>query len=54
LEEYTCVEVNHHKKIANVINEYQKKGWYLHTYACAGVGFGTIHYLHFEREAASS
>jgi hypothetical protein len=52
LKEYECVEVNHHKDVSKTIEEWQKKGWRLHTYACAQVGVGKVvsHYLLFERE----
>ena len=53
MKEYVCVQVNHHKKIAEVIEEYQKNGWRLHTYQATGwatVAMGTAHYLLFERE----
>ena len=55
MKEYECVQVDHHKKIAEVIEEYQKKGWRLHTYTCAQFrpGLEINHYLLFEREAAS-
>jgi len=54
LKEYKCVEVKHHKDIGNVIEEYQSKGWHLHTYQTAGMGAGPMaynvnHYLLFEK-----
>ena len=52
LKEWKCVEVGHHKDIGKTIEEWQKNGWRLHTYACAQAGVGKIvnHYLLFERE----
>ena len=52
MKQYKCVQVDHHREVAEVIEEYQDKGWRLHTYACAGiyVPVSTIrHYLLFER-----
>jgi hypothetical protein len=52
LKEYECVEVSHHRDIGKTIEEWQKKRWHLHTYACAqsGVGKSVSHYLLFETE----
>lgn len=52
MKEYECVLVSHHKDVAKTIMEWQKKGWRLHTYECAGnatVAMGTNHYLLFEK-----
>jgi hypothetical protein len=53
LKEYECVEVKHHKDVGKTIEEWQKKGWRLHTYQTAGdVGLTTSfanHYLLFEK-----
>ena len=49
LKEYECVQVGHHKKIAEVIEEYQRKGWRLHTYQAQGSPTLVNHYLLFER-----
>jgi len=51
LKEYMCVEVKHHKNVSEKIEEWQKNGWRLHTYACAGVRLaGDVnHYLLFEK-----
>ncbi|MFX0169248.1 MAG: hypothetical protein ACFE89_07830 [Candidatus Hodarchaeota archaeon] len=48
--EYICVQVNHHKDIANVIAKYNKEGWSLHTYTTAGDPNWINHYLLFQRE----
>jgi hypothetical protein len=45
MKEYECVQVGHHKKIAEVIQEYIVNGWHLHTYQTS-VGH---HYLLFEK-----
>jgi len=49
------VQVGDHKNVGKKIEEYQKRGWRLHTYACAGIGamMAINHYLLFEREATS-
>jgi hypothetical protein len=49
------VEVNNHKYVGKTIDEYQTKGWHLHTYQTAGMGAGPMaykvnHYLLFERD----
>jgi len=54
LKEYMCVEVKHHKDISRTIEEYQGKGWRLHTYQAAGMGaepmaYNVNHYLLFEK-----
>jgi hypothetical protein len=46
------VLVGNHKNVGKVIEEWQKNGWTLHTYACAGnaaLALGTNHYLLFEQ-----
>jgi len=47
------VQVGHHKKIAKVIEEYQKDSWRLDTYQAQGSPTLVNHYLLFEREADS-
>lgn len=49
MKEYLCVEVNHHKNIAKVTQEYIMQGWSLHTYQATGEGAIVKHYLLFER-----
>lgn len=49
MKEYDCVQVNHHKKIAQVIQEHLIDGWHLHTYKATGQGAMITHYLLFER-----
>ena len=49
MKEYECVQLDHHKKIGEKIQEYQVQGWRLHTYQAAGEGKLITHYLLFER-----
>jgi len=51
LKEWKCVQLTHHKDVGKTIEEWQKNGWRLHTYACAGVRLaGDVnHYLLFEK-----
>ena len=49
LKEWTCVQVGHHKRIREVIEEHQKQGWRLHTYQAQGTPTLVNHYLLFER-----
>jgi hypothetical protein len=49
MKEYECVQVDHHKKIAQVIHEHLLNGWHLHTYQAAGDSGSIKHYLLFEK-----
>ena len=49
MKEYVCVQVNHHKNIAKVIQEHLIDGWHLHTYQATGHRGMITHYLLFER-----
>jgi len=49
MKEYLCIQVNHHKNIAEVAQEYVMQGWHLHTYQATGQGGMITHYLLFER-----
>jgi len=49
MKEYLCVQVGHHNKIAQTIQEYMMQGWRLHTYQATGHGAMVTHYLLFER-----
>ena len=43
----------HHDNVGKTIEEFEKLGWKLHAYSCAGnanLAFGTNHYLLLERE----
>jgi hypothetical protein len=51
MKEYECVQVRHHKDVAATIEEWQEKGWQLHTYNAAGESSAVNHYLLFERGA---
>jgi hypothetical protein len=50
MKTYECVQVRHHKKIAEAIQEYIMKGWHLHTYQVAGEQGAVNHYLLFEKD----
>jgi hypothetical protein len=50
MKEYICVQLGHHKKIAETTQKYIMEGWRLHTYqATTGLGTQVAHYLLFER-----
>jgi hypothetical protein len=49
LKEWECVQVNHHKDVGRVIEEWERKGWRLHTYQATGYGADVKHYLLFEK-----
>jgi hypothetical protein len=53
LKEYECVQVGKrardHKDIGKTIEEWQKKGWRLHTYQATGLSTAVNHYLLFEK-----
>jgi hypothetical protein len=49
LKEYECVQVGHHKDVGKTIEEWQKKGWRLHSYQASGLSTGVFHYLLFEK-----
>jgi len=51
LKEWMCVQVGDHKKVGETIDKFQRNGWRLHTYACAGIGamMAINHYLLFEK-----
>jgi hypothetical protein len=50
LKEWKCVQVDHHKDVGEVIEEWQSKGWRLHTYQATGSPTWIIHYLLFEKD----
>ena len=57
MKQYDCVQVGHHKDIAETIDKYQKDGWHLHTYQATVSNASLIapvvyHYLLFEKEAS--
>ena len=52
LKEWKCVLVGHHYKVGKTITEWEKAGWRLHTYTCAGnaaIALGTNRYLLFKK-----
>ena len=54
MKEWSCVEVGHHRDIGEIIAEWQRNGWSLHSYQATGKGSGPMsfqiyHYLLFER-----
>jgi len=49
LKQWVSVEVGHHKRVAETIEEYQRNGWRLHTYQATGQATLVSHYLLFER-----
>ena len=49
MKEYKCVQLNHHKKIAKVIQGHLVDDWRLHIYQATGQATLTTHYLLFER-----
>ncbi|MBU6996636.1 MAG: hypothetical protein HXS42_03205 [Theionarchaea archaeon] len=53
MKEYTCVKVEHHERVGQVIMDYQKEGWSLHTYQAQGSPTLVNHYLLFEKGATS-
>jgi hypothetical protein len=50
MKEWKCVQVGHHKRIGETIEEFQKGGWILHTYQAQGTPTMVNHYLLFEKE----
>ena len=50
LREYQCIQLNHHNEVAKTIEEWEEKGWKLHTYQVAGQVTAFAHYLLFVKE----
>ena len=50
MKQYICVQVGHHKHIAEVCEKYQAQGWELHTYQAQGAPTLVNHYLLFVRD----
>jgi len=50
LKEWRCVQVGHHNRIGEVIEDMQRDGWVLHTYEAEGSPTIVNHYLLFERD----
>jgi hypothetical protein len=55
VKEYLCIELKHHKEIADTLEKYQEQGWRLHTYQATAtmVGLAPVvsHYLLVEKDA---
>jgi hypothetical protein len=49
MKEWLCVQVDTHKDVGQIIEEWQKKGWHLHTYQATGRDIWIKHYLLFEK-----
>lgn len=50
MKQWKCVQVKHHKEVAEVIEERRRDGWRLHTYTAAIFYLFEIrHHLLFER-----
>jgi hypothetical protein len=51
LKKWECVQVNHHNNVGKTIEEFQSRGWSLHTYSAAQLRGSEInHYLLFEKD----
>ncbi|MFA5364129.1 MAG: hypothetical protein WC325_02990 [Candidatus Bathyarchaeia archaeon] len=51
MKKWDCIQVNHHTSIGTVIENFQSKGWKLHTYSAAQLRGSEInHYLLFEKD----
>ena len=48
MKEWIRVQVNHHKRVGEVIEEYQREGWRLLTYQAMRTPTMVNHYLLFE------
>jgi hypothetical protein len=51
---WECVQVKNHKDVGKTIEDWESRGWKLHTYQTAGMGAGPMaytvnHYLLFEK-----
>jgi len=53
LKKWVCIKAEHQGNVAEVIENYEAKGWRLHTYQTAGMGgamnYTVNHYLLFEK-----
>ena len=51
VEAMECVLVGHHNNVGRTIEEFESKGWKLHTYSAAQLRGSEInHYLLFEKD----
>jgi len=52
-KEWRCIVVGHHDSVGEVVMDWEKNGWKLHTYSTAGMGgslnYTVNHYLLFFR-----
>lgn len=50
LKRWECIQVKHHLNVGRTTEEFESKGWTLHTYSAAHLrGLEINHYLLFER-----
>jgi hypothetical protein len=52
LKQWKCVLVGNRNKVGIIVEEWDKAGWRLHTYACAwnaALALSTNHYWLFEK-----
>ena len=50
LNRWECIQVNHHDNVGKTIEEFENRGWNLHTYSAAQLRGSEInHYLLFKR-----
>jgi len=57
MKEWQCVLVSNHKDVGKTIEEHEKEGWWLHSYACAGnaaLALGTNHFTCSSKRKATS
>ncbi len=51
MKEWRCIQVGHHDNVGQVIEEWERSGWRLHSYSTAGMGSSYVytvnHYLLF-------
>jgi hypothetical protein len=56
VKQYKCVQVDHHNKIPQAINEYLSAGWVVHSYqaVCLSMTTNVRHYLLLEKDDSVS
>jgi len=50
MKEWECIEVGHHLRIGEAIEDMESKGWRFNSYQAVGTPTMANHYLLFERE----
>jgi hypothetical protein len=51
MKSWECIQVNHHNNVGRTVEEFESKGWKLHTYSAANFRGSEInHYLLFVKE----